>query len=86
MEDPLRSAAYPGGVQPLDDYLFHTFMRMARDMDLPVQIHTGHLAGLYGDITKANAAGLVNLLMLHRDVRFDLFHANWPYSGEILFL
>ena len=34
----------------------------------------------------ANAAGLANVLMLHRDVRFDLFHANWPYSGEILFL
>ncbi len=86
MEDPLRSAAYPDGVQPLDDYLFHAFMRMAHEMDLPVQIHTGHLAGLYGDITKANAAGLANLLMLHRDVQFDLFHANWPYSGEILFL
>ena len=23
---------------------------------------------------------------LHRDVQFDLFHANWPYSGDILFL
>jgi hypothetical protein len=86
MEDPLRSASYPDGVQPLDDYLFHAFMRIARDIDLPVQVHTGHLAGLYGDITKANAAGLANLLMLHNEVRFDLFHANWPYSGEILFL
>ena len=86
MEDPLRSASYPDGVRPLDDYLFHAFMRMARDMDLPVQVHTGPPAGLYGDITKGNAAGLANLLMLHRDVRFDLFHANWPYSGEILFL
>ncbi len=86
MEDPLRSASYPDGVQPLDDYLFHAFIRMAHEMDLPVQVHTGHLAGLYGDITKANAAGLANLLMLHRDVKFDLFHANWPYAGEILFL
>ena len=86
MEDPLRSASYPDGVKSLDDYLFHAFMRMARELDLPVQLHTGHLAGLYGDIREANAAGLVNLLMLHRDVRFDLFHANWPYSSEILFL
>jgi len=23
---------------------------------------------------------------MHRDVRFDLFHANWPYSGELLYL
>ena len=86
MEDPLRSASYPDGVQPLDDYLFHAFMRMARDLDLPVQVHTGLLAGLYGDIRQANATGLANTLVLHNDVRFDLFHANWPYSGELLFL
>lgn len=86
MADRNRSAAYPEGTRPLDDFLFHAFMRMARDLDLPVQIHTGHLAGMYGDITQANAVGLVSVLMLHRDVHFDLFHANWPYSGEMLFL
>jgi hypothetical protein len=86
MEDPRRSAAYPDHVKPLDDYLFHQFLRMARDMDLPVQIHTGHMAGIRNDIVKTNAAGLTKVLELHRDVRFDLFHANWPYSGEILYL
>lgn len=86
MEDPLRSASYPDGIRPLDDYLFNQFMAMARELDMPVQLHTGMLAGLYGDIRQANAARLANMLMLHRDVRFDLFHANWPYSGEILFL
>jgi uncharacterized protein len=86
MEDPRRSAAYPDGVQPLDDYLFHEFMRMARDLDLPVQIHTGHMAGVRNDIAKTNAVGLTRVLELHRDVRFDLFHANWPYSGELLYL
>jgi hypothetical protein len=86
MSDPLRRASSPDEVKPLDDYLFNAFMHLARDMNLPVQIHTGHLAGLYGDITKANAVRLVQTLTLHRDVRFDLFHANWPYSGEILFL
>ena len=84
--DPRRSASYPDGIKPLDDYLFHAFMRMARDMDLPVQIHTGHMAGVRNDIVKTNAIGLTSLLELHQDVRFDLFHANWPYSGEILFL
>jgi hypothetical protein len=84
--DPRRAAAYPDGVKPLDDYLFHEFMRMARDLDLPVQIHTGHMAGIRNDIVKANAASLTSLLELHRDVRFDLFHANWPYSAEILYL
>lgn len=86
MEDPRRSASYPDGVKPLDDYLFHAFMRMARDLDLPVQLHTGHMAGIRNDIVKTNAIGLTKLIELHRDVRFDLFHANWPYSGELLYL
>jgi len=86
MEDPRRSASYPDGAKPLDDYLFHAFMRMARDLDLPVQIHTGHMAGIRNDIVKTNAIGLTKLIELHREVRFDLFHANWPYSGELLYL
>lgn len=86
MEDPRRCAAYPDGIKPLDDFLFHEFMRMARDLELPVQIHTGHMAGIRNDIVKTNAAGLTRVIELHRDVRFDLFHANWPYGGELLFL
>jgi len=86
MEDPRRSAAYPEGIRPLDDFLFHAFLRMVRDLDLPIQIHTGHMAGVRNDIVKANAAGLTRVLELHRDVRFDLFHANWPFSAELIYL
>ena len=86
MEDPRRSAAYPEGLGPLDDYIFHQFMRMARDMDMPVQLHTGIQAWNWNDVRNANAVQLTSLFELHRDVRFDLFHANWPYSGELLFL
>ncbi len=86
MEDPRRRASYPDGIRPLDDYLFHEFLRMAQDMDLPVQIHTGHMAGIRNDIVKTNAIGLTKVIELHREVRFDLFHANWPYSGEWLYL
>ncbi|RKX35712.1 MAG: hypothetical protein DRP64_19160, partial [Verrucomicrobia bacterium] len=86
MADHRRSASYPDGLAPLDDFLFHEFMRMARDLELPVQIHTGHMAGIRNDIEKTNAVHLRSVLELHRDVKFDLFHANWPYSGELLFL
>ncbi len=86
MEDPRRSAAYPDGVKPLDDFLFHEFMRMARDLALPVQIHTGHMAGIRNDIAKTNAVGLTKVIELHQEVRFDLFHANWPYGGELIYL
>lgn len=86
MEDPRRRLSWPDGALPLSDYLFHEFMRMARDLDLPVQIHTGHMAGIRNEIVKTNAVHLTRLLELHRETRFDLFHANWPYGGEILFL
>lgn len=86
MDDPRRSLSYPDGNRPLSNYLFHQFMRMARDLDLPVQIHTGHMAGIRNEITKTNAVHLTNLLDLHRETRFDIFHANWPYGGELLFL
>lgn len=70
----------------LSDWLFHCFLRLAAEWDMPVQIHTGYLTFLRNDVRNANAMHLVPLLEMHRDVRFDLFHANWPYSGEWLFL
>ncbi len=86
MADPRRKLSYPDGNRTLGDYLFNQFMRMARDLDLPVQIHTGHMAGIRNEVTKTNAVLLTPLIELHRNTRFDLFHANWPYSGELLFL
>ncbi len=85
MADPRRSLGWPEA-KPLDDYLFHRFLEMARELDVVVQIHTGHMAGVRNDIAKTNAVYLTPVLELHRDVRFDLFHGNWPYMGEYLYL
>jgi len=84
--DPRYHAEYDPEGSPLSDYLMHCFMRMAREMRLPVQIHTGHMAGVRNDVAKTNAAGLRSLIEIHREVRFDLFHLNWPYAGDLLFL
>ena len=72
--------------RPLDDWLFHYALRKAASYDLPVQLHTGHMAGNRNDIVKANASHLIPVLELHQDVRFDLFHGNWPYMDEYLFI
>jgi len=85
VSDPRGSLGWPEA-KPLDDYLFHSFMKMAAELDLPVQIHTGHMAGIRNDIVKTNASGLTPVLELHRGVNFDLFHGNWPYMGELLYL
>ena len=73
-------------VRVLDDWLFHYFMRLARKYSLPVQLHTGHMAGIRNDIAKTNAVHLTNVLEMYPEVQFDLFHGNWPYMGELLFL
>ena len=85
LNDPNAALGWPEA-KPLDDYLFHQYMRFARELDYPVQIHTGHMAGTFNRVDKANAALLAPVLELHRDVKFDLFHGNWPYMGDILFL
>ncbi len=85
LADPRNALGWPEA-KPLDDFLFHQYMRFARELDLPVQLHTGHMAGIYNRVDKANAALLAPVLELHREVRFDLFHGNWPEMGPILFL
>ncbi len=72
--------------KPLDDFLFHQYMRFARELEFPVQIHTGHIARQYHRVDRANAAYLRPVLELHQQVRFDIFHGNWPYMGDLLFL
>ncbi len=85
LSDPRNSLGWPEH-KPLNDFLFHEYMRFARELDLPVQLHTGHMAGNYNRVDKTNAAGLASVLELHKEVRFDLFHGNWPYLGDLLFL
>ena len=70
----------------LDDWLFQYALRQAAKYNLPVQIHTGHMAGIRNDIVKTNAAHLIPAIELHEDVRFDLFHGNWPYMDEYLYM
>jgi predicted TIM-barrel fold metal-dependent hydrolase len=85
LADPRTVFGWPDA-KPLDDFLFHQFMRFARELGLPVQLHTGHMAGIYNRVAKANAALLTPVLELHEQVQFDLFHGNWPYMGDLLFL
>lgn len=80
------TADYPQALAPLEDYLIDAAMRIAAELALPVQVHTGHLAGGRGDIRQANAADMIPLLARHRETQFNLFHANWPYDGEFLFI
>jgi len=67
----------------LGDYMFHRLIQRAADDGLPVQIHTGYLAGNWGSLAGTRAMHLVPIFEKYRAVRFDLFHASWPWASEL---
>jgi len=70
-------------VKPLHDYLMHQVIRRAIEHHLPIQIHTGLQEGNGNVLANSNPLHLVNLLIEYREARFDLFHAGYPYQGEM---
>ncbi len=69
--------------KPLQDYLMHQAIRRAIEHRLPIQVHTGLQEGSGNFLVNANPLHLVNLLIEYREARFDLFHAGYPYQGEM---
>jgi len=69
--------------RPLGDYLLQRLFERASDDNIPVQIHTGYLAGSWGALEATRAMRLLPVLDKYRSVRFDLFHASWPWCAEL---
>lgn len=69
--------------KPLQDYMMHQVLRRAAVYGLPVQIHTGLQEGNGNFLSNAHPLQLVNLLIEYPEVRFDLFHAGYPYQSEM---
>lgn len=67
-------------LKPLHDCLFHHYLRCAREWNLVVQIHTGYLAGCWTDLRQGDPSPLVPVFAQYPDLKFDLFHAGWPWS------
>ena len=87
--DELRERRFPamGGswreTKPLQDYMMHRLIRLAIEHDLPLQMHTGLQEGNANILTNSRPTDLVNLFLQYPEARFDLFHAGYPYSGEV---
>jgi predicted TIM-barrel fold metal-dependent hydrolase len=69
--------------RPLGDYLVHRLLERASEEDIPVQIHTGYLAGNWGSLAGTRAMNLIPIFDKYRHVRFDIFHASWPWTSEL---
>ncbi len=70
-------------VKIIQDYLIHKLLDLVDEFDLPIQIHTGLQAGNGNTITNSNPTHLVNLFFEYPNVKFILFHASYPYGGEL---
>ncbi len=79
---PLAQRPY----RKLEDHMFHHVLRLADAHGLPVQIHTGLLAGNAAVVRNTNPTHLSNLFLLYPNVTFDLFHIGYPYQGELTVL
>ena len=70
-------------VKPLQDYMMHRIIDLAKAANMPVQIHTGLQAGDGNIIENSNPTHLANLFLKYQDVKFILFHGGYPFGGEL---
>ncbi len=74
----------PGELKALQDGAFHFCLGQAERHGLPVQIHTGYLAGNNNlDFNRIRPKDLTNLFLQYPQIRFDLFHIGYPFQGEV---
>jgi len=69
----------PDRVKQLQDHIIFFLADMAQQMNLVFQIHTG-VQNNWGNIPDSDPLLLIPLLKAFPKVRFDLFHAGYPYS------
>lgn len=67
----------------LEDWMFHRVLQLAQAHSLPVQLHTGILAGNANYIPNTRPMLLSNLILLYPRLRFDLFHIGYPWHEEV---
>jgi hypothetical protein len=70
----------------LQDFIFHHIIQQAIKLDLPIQIHTGYLAGNQGRLDNGHPMKLLNLFIKYPEARFILFHGGYPWTGDYVAL
>jgi hypothetical protein len=66
----------------LEDFMFHWICKKSIELDLPIQIHTGYLAGNGNNLENGRPVKLNNLFLKDKKARFSLFHGGYPWVGE----
>jgi hypothetical protein len=74
---PLAATPLP---LPAQDYVMHHQLRRAGERGLAYQFHTGLQEGNGNLLANSDPMLLNPLFLAHPGVRFDLFHAGWPFT------
>jgi len=72
----------PAEIKAFQDHIVFFLADMAGEMELVFQIHTG-VQTTWGHIPDSDPLLLIPLIRSHPHVKFDLFHAGYPYSREL---
>ncbi|MHB9127546.1 MAG: amidohydrolase family protein, partial [Candidatus Humimicrobiaceae bacterium] len=71
-------------LKPLQDFLIHYIIQKAITYSWPVQIHSGLLNGNRNNVANSNPCFLINLFLKYRNCSFDIFHAGFPFTEELI--
>ena len=66
----------------IEDFTFHWIIQRSIHYDLPIQIHTGYLAGSGNTLDNGHPLKLNNLFLQYPGAKFILFHGGYPWTGE----
>jgi hypothetical protein len=72
----------PAGRKKLEDFVFHHIVQQSIKLQVPVQIHTGYLAGNNARLDNGQPMKLLNILMKYPKARFILFHGGYPWTND----
>lgn len=73
-------------IKHLQDFIFHHIVQQSVKLGLPVQIHTGYLAGNSGWLDNGQPMKLLNLFIKYPEAKFILFHGGYPWTGDYVAL
>jgi predicted TIM-barrel fold metal-dependent hydrolase len=72
----------PAEAKKVEDFMFHWIIQKAIEYDLPIQIHTGYLAGNGNTLDNGQPVKLNNLFLQYPKAKISLFHGGFPWTGE----
>jgi len=72
----------PEKAKKIADFVFHWIIEKSVEYKLPIQIHTGYLAGNGNTLNNSHPLKLNNLFLEYPEARFVLFHGGYPWTGE----